>query len=56
VRYTSAFALGGTVGLSTLAVAMLDRPAVEASFWMLKRLGLADPSSLSVDLGDEPAY
>jgi hypothetical protein len=31
------------------------RPAVEASFWLLKRLGLADPSSLRVDLGDEPA-
>ena len=50
------FALGGTVGLGTLAFAVLIGPAVEASFWLLERLGLADPSASTVDLGDEPAY
>ena len=50
------FALGGTVGLGTLAFAVLIGPAVEASFWLLERLGLAHPSGLKVDLGDEPAY
>ena len=50
------FALGGKVGLGTLAFAVLIGPAVEASFWSLERLGLAHPSASSVDLGDEPAY
>jgi len=50
------FALGGTVGFGTLAFAVLIGPAVEASFWLLERLGLADPSASKVDLGDEPAY
>jgi uncharacterized protein len=50
------FALGGTVGLGTLAFAVLIGPAVESSFWLLERVGLARPSALRIDLGDEPAY
>jgi uncharacterized protein len=50
------FALGGTVGLGTLAFAVLIGPAVEVSFWLLERVGLARPSHLRIDLGDEPAY
>jgi uncharacterized membrane protein YczE len=50
------FALGGTVGLGTLAFAVLIGPAVEASFWLLERVGLARPSRIRIDLGDEPAY
>jgi uncharacterized membrane protein YczE len=33
--------LGGTVGIGTLAFALLIGPAVEGSFWLLTRLGLA---------------
>jgi hypothetical protein len=47
--------MGGTVGLVTLAVAMLIGPAVEGSWGLLERLGLAHPSCLRVDLSDEPA-
>jgi uncharacterized protein len=50
------FALGGKVGLGTLAFAVLIGPAVEASFWLLERVGLARPGAAGVDLGDEPAY
>jgi len=50
------FALGGTVGLGTLAFAVLIGPTVEASFWLLERVGLARRTGLTVDLGDEPAY
>ena len=35
------FVLGGTVGIGTLAFALLIGPAVEGSFWLLTRLGLA---------------
>jgi uncharacterized membrane protein YczE len=52
----SGFALGGTVGLGTVSFALLIGPAVEASFWCLERAGLAHPSGVAVDLGDEPAY
>src|SRR5207247_2052458 len=38
--------LGGTVGVGTLAFAILVGPAVEASFWLLRR------SSLAVSPGD----
>jgi uncharacterized membrane protein YczE len=34
------FLLGGTVGLGTLAFAALIGPAVEASFWLVHRVGL----------------
>jgi uncharacterized membrane protein YczE len=34
------FALGGTVGVGTLAFALLIGPAVEGSLWLLTRLGL----------------
>lgn len=37
------FALGGTVGLGTLAFALGIGPAVEASFWLLGRSPLAAP-------------
>jgi uncharacterized membrane protein YczE len=33
--------LGGTVGIGTLAFALLIGPAVESSFWLVTRLGLA---------------
>jgi uncharacterized membrane protein YczE len=33
--------LGGTVGVGTLVFALLIGPAVEASFWLVTRLGLA---------------
>jgi uncharacterized membrane protein YczE len=35
-------ALGGTVGIGTVAVALLLGPAVEGSFWVLTRLGWAE--------------
>ncbi len=35
--------LGGTVGIGTVAVALLLGPAVEGSFWLFIRLGLAEP-------------
>ena len=34
------FLLGGTVGIGTLAFAALIGPAVEASFWLVTRIGL----------------
>lgn len=36
------FLLGGTVGVGTVAVALLLGPAVEASFWWLTRIGWAE--------------
>jgi uncharacterized membrane protein YczE len=36
-------ALGGTAGVGTLAFALLVGPAVEGSFWALRRSGLAVP-------------
>ena len=36
-------ALGGTVGIGTVAFAFGIGPAVEVAFWALLRLGLADP-------------
>lgn len=36
------FLLGGTVGIGTVAVALLLGPAVEGSFWALTRLGWAE--------------
>ena len=38
------FALGGTVGIGTLAFAFGIGPVVEASFWLLERSPLADPA------------
>lgn len=35
------FVLGGTVGLGTVAFALLIGPSIEASFWVLERTGLA---------------
>jgi uncharacterized membrane protein YczE len=37
------FALGGTVGVGTLAFALLVGPVIEASFWLLARSPLARP-------------
>lgn len=34
------FALGGTVGIGTVAFALLIGPAVESSFWLLERVSL----------------
>jgi uncharacterized protein len=45
------FALGGTVGVGTLAFALLIGPSVEASFWILGRSVLATPQGLC---GSEP--
>jgi uncharacterized protein len=36
-------ALGGTVGIGTVAFAFGIGPAVELAFWVLLRMGLADP-------------
>jgi uncharacterized membrane protein YczE len=36
------WALGGTAGLGTLAVAVLLGPSVEGSFWLFVRMGLAE--------------
>jgi uncharacterized protein len=38
------FALGGTVGIGTLAFAFGIGPAVELSFWVLERTPFADPA------------
>jgi uncharacterized protein len=38
------FALGGTVGIGTLAFAFGIGPAVELSFWGLERTPIADPA------------
>lgn len=34
--------LGGTAGLGTLALALLVGPSVEGSFWLVRRVGLAE--------------
>lgn len=39
------WALGGTVGIGTLAIAVLLGPSIEGSFFLLARLGLALPAS-----------
>ena len=38
------FVLGGTVGIGTVAFALLIGPAVEGSFWLLERASLARPA------------
>jgi len=38
------FGLGGTVGIGTLAFALLIGPTVEGSFWLLQRASLARPA------------
>ena len=38
------FALGGTVGIGTLAFAFGIGPSVELAFWLLERSPLADPA------------
>lgn len=43
VAIAAGWALGGTVGVGTVAVALLLGPTVEGSFWLLIRLGLAEP-------------
>lgn len=45
------YVLGGTVGVGTLAFALLIGPSVEASFWLLGRSPLATPQRLC---GSEP--
>ena len=37
-------ALGGDAGIGTVALALLVGPVVEASFWVVLRLGLAVPT------------
>lgn len=46
------FALGGTVGVGTLAFAFGIGPAVEASFWLLERSPLADAAPVAPALAD----
>lgn len=46
--------LGGTVGLGTVAVALLIGPCVEASFWLLRRTGLAEPATPSTAVSAAP--
>jgi uncharacterized protein len=36
------FLLGGTVGVGTVLIALLLGPSVEGSFWLFRRVGLAD--------------
>jgi uncharacterized membrane protein YczE len=48
VAIAAGWMLGGTVGLGTLAVAVMLGPTVEGSFWVFIRLGLAEPVSVSV--------
>jgi uncharacterized protein len=38
------WALGGTFGIGTVAVALMLGPSVEGSFWLFVRLGLAEPA------------
>lgn len=42
VVVAAGFALGGTVGVGTLAFVVLIGPSVEGSFWVLTRAGLAE--------------
>ena len=42
------FALGGTVGIGTLAFALGIGPSVELSFWALARTPVADPARATV--------
>ena len=44
-------ALGGVAGIGTLALALLVGPSVELSFWLLLRLGFADPGTHAPDFG-----
>jgi uncharacterized membrane protein YczE len=39
--------LGGTLGIGTIAFALLIGPALEASFWVLARTSLAGPAVAS---------
>lgn len=39
-------ALGGTIGAGTVAFALLIGPSIEASFWLLDRVGLTLPAPL----------
>ena len=39
--------LGGTIGIGTVAFALLIGPALEASFWLLGRTPLAGPAVAS---------
>ena len=39
--------LGGTIGIGTLAFALLIGPALEASFWLLERTPLVGPAVAS---------
>jgi uncharacterized membrane protein YczE len=48
VAIAAGWMLGGTVGLGTLAVAVMLGPTVEGSFWVFIRLGLAEPQPASV--------
>jgi uncharacterized membrane protein YczE len=41
---TAGWALGGTVGVGTVAFALMIGPAVEGSFWVLERTPLAAPA------------
>ncbi len=43
--------LGGVAGIGTLALAVLVGPSVELSFWLLLRLGLADPRVHAPEFG-----
>jgi len=43
--------LGGVAGIGTLGLALLVGPSVELSFWLLLRLGLADPRLRAPEFG-----
>ncbi len=48
VAIAAGWVLGGIVGVGTIAVALLLGPTVEGSFWLLTRLGLAEPIPTAV--------
>jgi len=48
VAIAAGWVLGGIVGVGTIAVALLLGPTVEGSFWLLIRLGLAEPIPTAV--------
>lgn len=45
---TAGGVLGGTLGVGTLAVALLMGPSVEGSFWLFRRVGLAERAPVSL--------
>jgi uncharacterized membrane protein YczE len=49
------FAFGGSVGIGTVIFALGLGPAIEASYWLLMRLGLTHPAQVHVTPAVSPA-